>query len=298
MVPYRLVEYFPNFITDGAIFSKMPNAPWVQLGDSINMDISYLASFSGMKHVSGLIKYLTTDGVLDQQKLADILWSLFGHNWQRLWDAYMAEYDPLNNYSIEEKIQRNTNTDRTIDRDISESGTVDSTDKYDSTTKSSNTGSATSDGTTTTEYGKKVEGSAETDSFTHAFNTVDGVPTGITKSTTSELNSGTDSTTNTSKSQSSDEGSMTVDSTEKVDTVTAAKTADDTKDVLAEVEDITRTRKGNIGQNTYQELLRQEFELWKFNFYRQVFADCDSVLCLSVFSGFCDHIHDRFSIVN
>lgn len=124
-----------------------------------------------------------------------------------------------------------------------------------------------------------------------------GDSTEKTNRTVTETNSGTDTTTrsNTSQNASQQTGSE-IESGTDTTTVTGSDsqttTAKDvradtggetTKDNLSVDENISRTRSGNIGQNTYQELLRQQFELWKWNFFWQVFEDCDKFLCLSIF---------------
>ena len=43
------------------------------------------------------------------------------------------------------------------------------------------------------------------------------------------------------------------------------------------------TRTGNIGTNTFQNLINQERDLWKWNFYEQVFRDVDSVLTIPIY---------------
>lgn len=43
------------------------------------------------------------------------------------------------------------------------------------------------------------------------------------------------------------------------------------------------TRKGNIGTNTFQNLLQQERNLWMYNFFEQVFKDVDSVLTIPIY---------------
>jgi hypothetical protein len=43
------------------------------------------------------------------------------------------------------------------------------------------------------------------------------------------------------------------------------------------------TRKGNIGVTTTQQMMQSEIELWKWNFYRSVFKDIDSVLTLKIY---------------
>lgn len=370
----HLRSYFPDYLTAGAIFSKMPQAPWMELQAGLEMDIAYLSSYSGIKPASDMISELSVDGVLDQQKLADVLWSLYGRNWKRLWDAFMTDYDPITNYDVLETVNRQAKTDRTIDRDIDKSGTVDTTDTE--TTDTNNTENTTMDETATTEYGKNVDTTghtvrkddetstteygktvnttgktvtdedettttkygkntkvdAETDTFVYGFNSAVEVPTNIVKETSTEAQSGSDvvtraldstvdetgketqsgqdvvnrvlnsivdetgkeaqtgTDTTTKKSTGSLTGKGNISSTETVNTRTGEKTADDTTDNQNETEEIIRSRKGNIGQNTYQELLRQEFDLWKWNFYLQVFMDCDKFITLSVFGSLCDHI--------
>lgn len=43
------------------------------------------------------------------------------------------------------------------------------------------------------------------------------------------------------------------------------------------------TRTGNIGTNTFQNLLQQERSLWMYNFFEQVFKDVDSVLTIPIY---------------
>ena len=43
------------------------------------------------------------------------------------------------------------------------------------------------------------------------------------------------------------------------------------------------TRTGNIGTNTFQNLLQQERNIWMYNFFEQVFKDVDSVLTIPIY---------------
>lgn len=283
-----LYSYFHNYFVDGAIFSKMPMAPWMQVGTGLEMDIAYLASYSGIKPTAYFIRqFLDTQGNLNQQKLADVLWSLYGKNWERLWDAFNSKYDPLNNYDVSENIDRDTSIDRDINKDIKESVNSDVTDKLDSTSTVDQTGKTVISGTDTTEYGKKVDTTSTTQNYTHGYNSTSSVPTSVSNSTSNEVQSGTDKVISNQTSDMTNHSVTTVDSNDKVISNSSSTTTDVTSDDQTEQEKIVRTRKGNIGQNTYQELLRQEFELWKWNFYNQVFSDCDKLLVLSVYSDCC-----------
>lgn len=43
------------------------------------------------------------------------------------------------------------------------------------------------------------------------------------------------------------------------------------------------TRTGNIGTNTFQNLLQQERNLWMYDFFEQIFKDVDSVLTIPIY---------------
>ena len=45
----------------------------------------------------------------------------------------------------------------------------------------------------------------------------------------------------------------------------------------------TLTRKGNIGVTTTQQMITQELELRKHDFYRIIYSDIDSILCLKIY---------------
>lgn len=251
--------YFPEYMTLGAIFSKMPEAPWVPLNIGLEMDIAYLSSYSGIKYAAKLVRDCTIDNVLDVQKLADILWALFGKNWQKLWDAFNLAYDPLENYNVDDVTERQMTNDRSINKDSVDHGTVDETDTE----------------TEVVDYGRKTDTNSEDDLYAYGFNSENKVPTNVTISQATEQLSGSDTTTTNGKS----------------DTTTDNSSTEDTKDNQKENEEIIRTRKGNIGQNTYQELIRQQLDLWKWNFYQQVFDDCDKFLTLSVYGRPCNLVN-------
>lgn len=304
-----LKSNFPNYLTDGALFSKMPEAPWNAVNAGPEMDIAYLAVYSGIKTASHIIRELTKDCVLDQQELADVLWKLYGRNWQRLWDAYMTDYDPISNYDIDDITERGLEGHRAIDRGITKAGSSDTDDTNqvktsdESKSVTNNSGTETLDGkeheTTDVQYGKKIHTDSETDDYMYAFNSSDKTPTTVEISTSDERQSGNDVTTRdlkadnttqtTGKTDTTSDSNGSVNSTGNTKVKTSETTKDNTKDDNEEKELTKRTRKGNIGQNTFQELLRQEFELWKWNFYKQVFDDVDKIITLPLYDGDIHH---------
>lgn len=44
-----------------------------------------------------------------------------------------------------------------------------------------------------------------------------------------------------------------------------------------------KTRSGNIGVTTSQQMLQSEFEVRKYDFYREIYKDIDSILCLKIY---------------
>lgn len=285
----HLHTYFPDYFTDGAIFSKMENAPWFTAGVGLDMDIAYLASYSGNKIVAYFINVFidSETSQLNQQKLADVIWNIYGKNWQRLWDALSSEYDPLNNYDVTENTIRNLTNDRDITKDTNETRDSTTKDKLDSENTVNQNGTTTSSGTEKVDFGKITNNDSDQKDYRHGFNSLDDVPTTRTISTSTETQSGSDTTTTSGSVATTNNSTDTLDSTDTITTNITSTIGDTTKDNQVEDENIQRTRKGNIGQNTYQELLRQEFELWKWNFYNQVFSDCDRLLVLSVHSECC-----------
>lgn len=67
-------------------------------------------------------------------------------------------------------------------------------------------------------------------------------------------------------------------------TTTVSSTGTDVNDgTNQETEDIIKTRAGNIGVTTTQQMIQQERELWEWNFIDQLYRDIDSVLTLKVY---------------
>lgn len=306
-----IISYFPNYLSTDALFTKMSvlGAPWTNdVGQ--DMDDAYFTWYSGIKTPSSFItQHLTPDTTTaNALTIARILWGIYGRSWQKLWDAYSSQYDPMENYDVTETVESEKKDDRTIGKTVDTTDTQNGTDTIeygkkvdrDSTIdygKKIDTQS-TGEETAVTTYGQTVDTTGHSQEYTYGFNSTERVPTAETDQTGTETNGGSDSTKTDTSTTSSDTQSGTdttidneIQSGSDTRTTTkngTTKVTDDTIDSLIGTENISRTRKGNIGQNTYQELLTQEFELWKWNFYIQVFEDVDKFLALSVYAP-CTH---------
>lgn len=253
----HLIEYFPNYLSTESLFTKMVTlgAPWTNdVGQ--DMDDAYFTMYSGKKNPSEFVLlHLTPDTTIaNSLTIARILYGIYGQNWTRLWNAFQTEYTPINNYDIKETVTRTAANDRTISK------------------KSDSTSSGTDN--TVTQYGETINTTADSTTSAYGFNSSTGAPSSKVEETGSENHGGTDTTNTTSSSTNN--------------------IIDDTTDNLDENENIERTRIGNAGHKTYQEMLTEEFELWRWNFFKRVFEDVDKFLVLSVYTS----CADKTSLVN
>ena len=264
----NLISYFPQYLDAGAIFTQMVTlgAPWSsEVGKE--MDDAYLSMYSGVKTPSKFTVLHSVNGVASAQSIAKLLWSMYGQSWKRLWDGYNIKYSPIDNYNVQETMARTQNNDRGINRTTDTNSSVNGTAKDTTDMNESVNGSIN--------HGHVVQKTGNDTTSVYGFNSQESVPSDVTSATGTDTNSGTDTQTNTT------------DTTGTVDTVTSnttvGKVTDVTTDTDDETENLQRTKTGNVGQNSYQELLRQEFDLWRWNFFTQVFEDCDKYLVLSVY---------------
>ena len=108
----RLIDHFPSWMTGGGIFNGMTGMPWNALDSGIagsDMDIEYFGNHSGLRQSSPIIEKMTSfpeDHELSAAEIAllqRLIKQKFAKNWQRIYDALLVEYEPLNNYDMYEK---------------------------------------------------------------------------------------------------------------------------------------------------------------------------------------------------
>ena len=142
----------------------------------------------------------------------------FGDKWKKIYDALMTEYNPLENYSMEEE--------RTPDL--------------------------------TEEETQNEKSDVKTERETHATNSYKGFnasdPVVVNKT----------------------------DGTEDVET-SGAKLDNEITKSTTHTGTETLTRSGNIGVTTSQQMLESEFKVRQYDFYKMMYNDIDSILCLSVY---------------
>lgn len=111
-----VIQTFPNWITDGCIFTKLNelDVPWKQDITPLNLDYDYIGH-SGNKYITPLVSYLIENNKLDD--IITILYQKNIRNWNKLYETLKFEYNPIHNYDGDES--------ETIT--ITDKGTVDST---------------------------------------------------------------------------------------------------------------------------------------------------------------------------
>ena len=283
---------FPKWAEGEGIFSEMTEMPWNEEVDGVTLDMEYFGNRSGLKFCSPLVyNFLDKDGSVTSDgraAIARVLKSRFLKPWKRLWDTYTAEYDPLENYQMQEDETRNLKGVNAFTDDTTGNETLSNTDETNGTDTITRTGTVDSTRTEQSNDGGTTEGSEtlKTQNQRNGFNSIAPVDTsnvGTTNNTTGE-------TTATHSGNSTDKVTNDLqDKNVRSDTVTSNGSRDTTKNLShsgnsSEDETITRKTHGFNGHlYTYQRLLSQERELWMWDYFEKVFQDVDRVLSLAIF---------------
>lgn len=279
----KMKELYPTMISGDGIMSDLSDfsVPWHDLEDTSLLDIGYYWH-SANKLASPIVMDIFDELPLTEAKrttIAGVVYQIYDRKWAKLWDVYTAEYNPISNYDMTET--------ETIDKQISKEGS------NTGTLNTANTGTI-NDSTSDSGTVSTARNDTKTNTGTQTTNVTDSNEDGIygfnsSESVGSSTSDGSSTNTRTDNLSTNDTGNEL----ETRDlTLTDAKTIN-TNELethnLANTEDVeddtqrTLSRSGNIGVTTSQQMIESEIELWKWNFYKQVFEDIDSILCLDVY---------------
>lgn len=281
----RLNEVFPDWLTGDGIFHYLQTInglPWASPDISEILDTAYHGDH-GDRIISPLVrKLLNTDNELTtetKQKLANVIFNLFIVQWEHEYALLSAEYDPISNYDMEEH-----ETPAEVTHTITPAETTVTNTPAETTetvTPAETTQTLTPAETTVETKPAKVTSSTEIS----GFNSDGYVDTDRSTVEGDNQNKGTESIdVDTAGSNKLEVDTAGTTKTE-VDTAGTTKTEVDTagSDVFTVQDERVLTRKGNIGVTTTQQMMQSEVDLWKWNFYRSVFKDIDSVLTLRIY---------------
>lgn len=266
-----LNEAFSDYETKGGLFSNISNLPWISIMQGIQMDVLYFDTHSGERFGSRIItRRVGDDGSLstaDRKTIATLVYARFRTQWARLWATMNPTFDPLTNYKMEETVEGTESSTRTPDLTKGDTGTVQTTGQDKRTPDLSRKGTGT----------VKDEGSATNNNQNNlwGFNSSTSVPSDMSDGTATNENTTTRDLTET------ETGTDTTDHT-NTDTYNRSYTETGT-DTTAGTSSRKLTRTGNIGTNTFQNLLQQERNIWMYDFFEQIFKDVDSVLTIPIY---------------
>ena len=182
--------------------------------------------------------------VTDIDSITDILFTIYGTAWDRLWKSYTAEYNPIWN----------------VDGTETETETRDLTTKYTGTDNYSHSGNDSVASTGNDKVVNSGQSSSNTNNSTYGFNSSSASPS---------------DGSNTASSQSLNETTTYG----KTDTTNYNSSNNNTKDLTnTDSGSITRTktRGGNIGVTMTQQLLQADLDYWSqqlSRFYEKVVTD-------------------------
>lgn len=306
----RMIFYFLQQLT------THEGVPWKNENLQVNLDTDYTQAWSGYKYISPIVERQlgenTTLTTQNYQTLANIAWIRYWRRWKRLWDLYLEDYDPLQNYNMTETMTNdqsvtaygktksfNSNSSSTRTDDLTHTRTDNLTElRTDNLTESRSGTDNDTKNTTTTETPNTV-----THEDIYGFNSQDGntsgeidSPAGANRTreggtaTTSAYESGhassTGSTLNTGTQTVANTGTLTNKDTGTVGDVGQASSSEGYGGSDTTTRNYGLTRTGNIGVTTNQQMATDEFDFWtmfRSYFTTVVYPDLDELLTLKVY---------------
>lgn len=237
--------------------------------DKAELDRLFYTNY-GLRSVAPLVTSLVlnpqaTDD--DLTILAQTFTALCSYKWDKLKNLYTADYDPLHNYLDElvESVEDNTSNNTTLN--TSDSGSSKTTEKLDST-RTDNLQRA--ENNTSTESGTTNDNAS-----LYAFNSTQPVPTNLSDGNDSTNYQGTTNVTNTGTQANVTNKTLDGSNSRKL-------TSTKESDVLSRITK-TSTHRGNIGNLTTQQLMKQEIELRRWNFIESVLEDAKELLTIPMY---------------
>ena len=247
------MQRLDEVIGSNEIFSKLMTGrtlPWSEDQDitAALLDFEYINNYSGRKIISPAVqKNLGSDGKITSagfDALVSVAYMMYAKKWARNWEILTMEYNPIENYSMTEQEH--------IVRDNAETNS--------GTDRTVTTGSTADAHTGTITDAANSSDETEVSAFNSSAYQDSSKVTGTAGNTRTHAD--TDTLTYNNLTNATTHG-------HKID-----YDDDETKDT---------TRTGNIGVTTSQQMAQSDIELWRWNFFYEVFADIDNVFTISTY---------------
>lgn len=266
MKTFRLSDVLGTNKIFTRLMSEHTDLPWSE-DETVTaalLDFEYDYNHSGMKICSPAVdRNLGTDNVIETaafNQLVDVCYMMYCKKWARNWEVLTAEYNPLNNYDMTE-----TRTDI-------HNGTETNSGKDTTTQTGTDTNVRTGNNAQAHTGTIGDSGSSSTENEVSAFNSSTYEDASKTTGTMGNTRTFQDTVTDTYNNLQDQQTKNLTDELTHGHVVTRSGG-----------ESHTLTRSGNIGVMSTVQLLQQEIELWKWNFFCDVFRDIDSVFTISTY---------------
>lgn len=237
--------------------------------DTTQLDSMFFTNY-GLRSVSPLVTSLVTSEKAsdsDLTILATAMVALYQFKWDKLKALYITEYDPIHNYFDEL-------TENVEDSELKNS-TFNNNDKTSSTVNEKIDGSKSTNSTRSEENTSSETSINNSDSSIYGFNSSNSVPTNSSDGSDTNSYNGKNSVKN-EESQSNDVTKASESSSSR--TMTNEKNATTSNSRVK-----TSTHKGNIGNLTTQQMIKQEIEVRQWNFIQSVLEDAKELLTIPIY---------------
>lgn len=232
------------------------------------LDVLFYANYGDKNPAPIITKVLslppTTDEII---KISLMVESIYGVKWTKLKALTKLEYDPIHNYKDKLTELIIETGEKNATEDLSSENNRNGTTTKDDTRTDDLSNTVVKDSTSTVD--------SNTDDGIYGFNSTDS-SNSDTSTTIETVNEDLDSTI-TSTGTQKNEGSIIEDSTD-TKTLESTRTSNTSNDRTRE-----STHEGNIGNLTTQQLLKQEIELWKWNYIQTVLTDVNELLTIPIY---------------
>lgn len=295
------IQRLNEVIGDNLIFTTLMDTytlPWASdtTITATLLDFEYLYNHSGRKVISPAVEVsLDDDDEIDSTafvKLCDIAYMMYNKKWTRNWTVLTADYNPIENYNMTETEETTRDNKETHSGNDTLSMTGTDTNTHTGTDTFTHTGTDTNvkSGSETDAHTGTVEddGDSTSENNVSAFNSSSYQDSDKNTGTNDNTRTYGDTITSTYNSVTDAETKNLTDTETKNLTDTDTRNMTDTTThghVIDNDDDETRelTRSGNIGVTTSQQMLQSDIELWKWNFFYEVFHDIDTVFTISTY---------------
>lgn len=296
----RMKDKF-NLIGCNALFTafETQDAPWTEE----TLQSSNLAWLYWSHSRNKILNEMVAESNSAMSAYAEIILQMYRDKWEHIWDLYVAEYNPIENYNmIENGGDTNVKTG-SLDRSgaitrsgsltrsgaITRTGSESVSDDIEYKGKSQNKRTGNIE-----DVGLKADNQSDTDNKIYGYNSSTGVNSDSSTQQASHKNTQTfnNLTDEQSFTSRTDERDVTTTYNSVADTDTRSETynaiadTDTRKDTYNDITDTKThelTRSGNVGVTTTQQMMAEEIAFRRNLFFEMVFSDIDHILTIPIY---------------